>query len=65
MIDPSCPFRLKPRWNHGPRSDSNPIGQGYWKTGTIQYAKIPELAGVDLDQYRGAEREETRVAVQK
>ena len=28
MIDPSCTFRLKPRWNHAPRSDSNPIGQG-------------------------------------
>ena len=24
----SNPLRLKPRWNHGPRSDSNPIGQG-------------------------------------
>lgn len=27
MIDRSCPFRLKPRWNHALRSDSNPIGQ--------------------------------------
>ena len=29
MIDPCRSFRLKPRWNHAPRSDSNPIGQGF------------------------------------
>src|SRR5450631_4225926 len=28
MIDPSYLFRLIPRWNHGPPSDSYPIGQG-------------------------------------
>ena len=37
----------------------------YWKTGAVDYKKVPELAGVDLDRYRGAEREETRVTVQK
>lgn len=37
----------------------------YWKTGTIDYKKVPELRGVELEQYRGPEREETRVTVQK
>jgi putative phage-type endonuclease len=37
----------------------------YWKSGAVEYKKIPALAGVDLDQYRGAEREETRVTVLK
>jgi hypothetical protein len=27
MIDHGNLFRLKPRWIHAPRSDSNPIGQ--------------------------------------
>jgi CRP-like cAMP-binding protein/Fe-S-cluster-containing hydrogenase component 2/thioredoxin reductase len=27
LIDHSCLFRLKPRWIHDPRSDSNPVGQ--------------------------------------
>ena len=27
MIDPSYPFRLKPRWNHAPGSASYPVGQ--------------------------------------
>jgi putative phage-type endonuclease len=33
----------------------------YWKTGPIDYKKIPELASVDLELYRGAARQETRV----
>ncbi len=37
----------------------------YWKAGAIDYKKVPELAGVDLERYRGAEREEARVTVQK
>ena len=32
LIDPGTPFRLKPRWIHTPRSDSNPIGQGWFNT---------------------------------
>ena len=35
----------------------------YWKTGNIDYKKIPELKGVDLEKYRGAAREEVRVTV--
>ena len=34
----------------------------YWKTGTVDWKKIPELHGVDLEPYRGAPREETRVS---
>jgi hypothetical protein len=37
----------------------------YWKAGAIDHKKVPELAGVDLESYRGPEREETRVTVQK
>ena len=35
----------------------------YWKTGAIDYRKVPELASVDLEQYRAAPRQETRVTV--
>lgn len=37
----------------------------YWKAGTVDYRKVPQLADVDLEQYRGAQREETRVTVLK
>jgi putative phage-type endonuclease len=37
----------------------------YWKTGSVDYKKVPQLAGVDLEPYRGAEREEVRVTLQK
>ena len=33
----------------------------YWKSGTIDYKKVPILSGVNLEQYRGAPREECRV----
>ena len=33
----------------------------YWKAGAVEYRKIPELKALDLEQYRGAPREETRV----
>ncbi len=32
-----------------------------WKRGGIDYKRLPELAGVDLEQYRGAPRLEVRV----
>ncbi|MFO1199051.1 MAG: YqaJ viral recombinase family protein [Burkholderiaceae bacterium] len=37
----------------------------FWKTGAVQYARVPELAGVDLEKYRGARREEVRVTVSR
>lgn len=35
----------------------------FWKAGNVDYKKVPGLKGVDLDQYRGAMREEVRVTV--
>jgi hypothetical protein len=37
----------------------------YWKMGAIDYKKVPELVGVDLEQFRGASREEVRVSCTK
>ncbi|GAA4414667.1 lambda-exonuclease family protein [Quisquiliibacterium transsilvanicum] len=37
----------------------------YLKTGSVDYKKVPELAGVDLERYRGAARQEVRVTVMK
>jgi predicted phage-related endonuclease len=34
-----------------------------WKPGNVDYKRVPELAGVNLDQYRAAGREEVRVTV--
>jgi hypothetical protein len=33
--------------------------------GSIDYKKVPALIGVDLEQYRGATREEVRVSTTK
>lgn len=35
----------------------------FLKAGSVDYKKVPELAGVDLDRYRGAAREEVRVTI--
>lgn len=35
----------------------------FWKTGNVDYKKVPQLKGVDLDAYRGKAREEIRVSV--
>ena len=37
----------------------------YWRTGSGDDKKVPQLAEVDLEPYCGAEREEVRVTVQK
>ena len=34
----------------------------FWKQGSVNYKLVPALNGVDLQQYRGKAREETRVA---
>ncbi len=36
-----------------------------WKQGAVDYKRVPELRGVDLDRYRGQGREEVRVTVVK
>jgi hypothetical protein len=33
----------------------------YWKAGNVDYKKVVELRGVDLEVYRGKGREEVRV----
>ena len=35
----------------------------FWKAGNVDYKKVVELKGVDLEQYRGKAREEVRVSV--
>ena len=35
----------------------------FWKAGNVQYAKVPELRGVDLNAYRAKSREGVRVTV--
>lgn len=35
----------------------------YWKQGNVEYKKVPELQGVNLDVYRGKMREEVRISV--
>ena len=37
----------------------------YWKTGTVDYKRIPQLNGVDLDAFRGKGRFETRITLDK
>jgi putative phage-type endonuclease len=37
----------------------------FWKQGNVDYKKVPELKGVDLNAYRGAGREEVRLTVGK
>ena len=35
----------------------------FWKAGSVDYKKVVELKGVDLERYRGRAREEVRVTV--
>jgi putative phage-type endonuclease len=35
----------------------------YWRKGSIDYTKIEELRTMNLDRYRGASKEETRVSI--
>lgn len=34
----------------------------HWKAGSVDYKRVVELKGVDLDHYRGKSREEVRVS---
>ena len=36
----------------------------YWKRGSVDYKRVPELAHVDVERFRGPSREEVRVALQ-
>ncbi|MDT3680818.1 MAG: YqaJ viral recombinase family protein [Burkholderiaceae bacterium] len=35
----------------------------YWKVGSVDFKRVPQLEGVDLEPYRGPPREEVRVVV--
>jgi hypothetical protein len=35
----------------------------YWKAGSVDYKRVVELRGVDLEVYRGKGREEVRVSI--
>lgn len=37
----------------------------FWKQGNVDYKRVPQLAGVNLDGYRGKGRDEVRVTVAK
>ncbi len=37
----------------------------FWKTGSVDYKRVPELTGIDLNLYRQKGRFETRVTVGK
>ena len=53
--------RLVALANHTSESGGGVSVTRYWKAGAIEYKKIPELKGLNLEQYRGAPREEVRV----
>jgi len=48
---------------HSSESGAGVTVTRYWKQGSVAYSKVPELRGMDLEQYRGAPPLETRVSV--
>jgi DNA repair protein RadC len=47
---------------HSARESGNGVSViRMWKSGNVDYKRIPELRGVDLERYRGKGREEVRV----
>ena len=48
---------------HNSESGAGVTVTRYWKAGNVDYKKVPQLAGVDLDQYRGLGREEIRITL--
>jgi putative phage-type endonuclease len=57
--------RLVNLTNHASESGAEVTVTRFWKQGSVDYKKVPELRGVDLDAYRGTGREEVRVTVMK
>jgi putative phage-type endonuclease len=37
----------------------------FWKAGNVDYKRVPQLEGVDLESYRGQGREEVRITILK
>ena len=50
---------------HNRESGCGVVVTRFWKAGSINYKAIPEITGVDLEQYRGKSKEEVRVTVVK
>jgi putative phage-type endonuclease len=48
---------------HPSESGSGVTVTRFWKQGNVDYKRVPELQGVNLDPYRGKAREEVRVSV--
>ena len=55
--------RLVGLTSHPSESGNGVSVKRYWKRGPINYKKIPQLEALDLEQYRGALREETRITI--
>ena len=55
--------RLVALTSHASESGFGVTVTRYWKQGSVDYKKVPELRGVDLERYRGKGREEVRVVV--
>ena len=55
--------RLVSLASHPSETGSGVTVTRYWKQGSVDYKRIPELQGVDLERYRGKAREEVRVSV--
>jgi putative phage-type endonuclease len=53
--------RLVELASHSSESGGGVTVTRYWKAGAIAYTKIPELKTLDLERYRAAPREETRI----
>jgi hypothetical protein len=47
--------------NHASESGGGVSITRYWRMGVIDYKKIPAIDTIDLEQFRGAGREEVRV----
>ena len=35
----------------------------YWRQGSVDYKKVPQLQGLDLSPYRGKARQEVRIVL--
>lgn len=50
---------------HASESGAGVTVTRYWKQGSVDYKRVPELQGLNLDAYRGKGREEVRVTAEK
>lgn len=57
--------RLAGLASHGSEKGAGVQVTRIWKAGSVDYKKVPQLVGVDLEKYRSATREEVRVTMAK